>query len=430
MFRFLISLFIILATVPKAIANTTTPENAWKNGFWLVLPDEQEPTQQPGNATPKLLDPIPAEAILPHEPATFAFLHPNAWNAAATILVLAAIANLVALCRDAKERRSSPQAKQLKTARNIARKIQSDNLTPTQLANAIKTCLTDNPATNLTQLAERIQQQAPQLAKLCREVEQAQFNNTDQAVQIQERHLLELNEILKRQRIATINAFLLAKTILLASIAATAIIISCQLYGKNILLGKTHDKATKLATSGQIDQAYDQFLKIHQDAPSASNARNLATVASCLGDHDANLAWNAVADAFDNAFSTPSCKTINHLPEVLFALAILFLVLLAMPSCNFPKTIGILFLLTLATLVAVSSPRMKLNSTAITSSTTALFPFPHASDHKLQLDSIAPATKVKVHRHVGDYVFIEAIHASGWAHGKSFFFCFSPKNSP
>ncbi|NLG12621.1 MAG: hypothetical protein GX561_00235 [Lentisphaerae bacterium] len=430
MFRFLISLFIILATVPKAISNTITPEIAWKNGFWLVLPDEQEPTQRPGNATPKLRNPIPIEAILPHEPSTFALLHPNAWNAAAIILALVTIVNLIALYRDAKERRNSSQAKQLKIARKIAKTIQGNNLTTAQLANAIKTCLTNNPATNLTQLAERIQQQAPQLAKLCREVEQAQFNSTDQAVQIQECHLLELNEILKRQRIATINALLLAKTILLASIAALSIIISCQLYDKNMLLGKAHDKATILATSGQIDQAYDQFFKIHQDAPSASNARNLATVASCLGNHDANLAWNAVADAFDNAFSTPSYKITNHVPEILFATVILFLAFLAMPSCKFPKTLGTLFVSTLAILVAVSSPRLKLNSTAITSSTTALFPFPHASDRKLQLDSIAPATKVKVHRHVGDYVFIEAIHASGWAHAKSFFFCFSPKNSP
>ena len=346
----MLAFLFLSAVMPLAAQEAVPPRQAWTDGFWQQLPDEEEDTKavtvqlQPSSSTN-----LPPPAILPCPHHYFLYLAVFSWQAIAVILFVTAICASFRLRAWYQE----PSRRTRRLARQYLRQWLSSNPDglPSDLTARLQQAFGQPDSVNLLQLADTIQSKHPEFANSLRQFEHERFSSENPT----EQTTSTLRKCLR-------NALMIA---LLLCLAACSKQFSSQ-----------WEKAARLAQEGRLQESLDIFTELSKTHSLWQLSHNIAVLHAYLhSPHDAFL-WMTHRDTQREANGYGGIYLFPYAPELILPLAV------ALLCATFFQRGFKRFLLVIAAVIAIVlfvaaiRPRLQLRQMAVITVETHIVPIP------------------------------------------------------
>ena len=401
-----VQLFAILLTVTtilQAAQETVLPRQAWTDGFWQQLPDDEEDTNSvSAQLQPSSSSNLPPPVILPCPRQHILYLDVFAWQTVAAILFVTAIC---AFTRFHAWYQSPPQRRRRLARKQLRQWIRSNsNNLPEDFSILLRQAFDQPDDVNLLQLADAVQPKHPELANSVRQFEHERFCSATST----EQTISALRKCLQ-------NALMIA---LLLCLAACSYNFSSQ-----------WQNATRLAQEGRLQESLNIFTELSKTHSSWQLSKNIAVLRSHLDAAQAADVWNTHSQIQKQAYGYGKIWFIHYAPELLLPLIV------ALICAFFFHRGGRRLLLAMAAIVAmifftiVIRPRWMLTKQAVVSLPTALLPVPSETASPAVLLTELPScaiVKISGNSHINDCFPVEYQQIYGWIPKRNALFFSSP----
>ncbi len=386
-------LFSILLsfTVIHSLKAVPSPQQAWTDGFWQQLPEEEElainsTTTKINKQSVKL----PPGALLPCPSQYFFHLDRTSW--AVSLLILLTMATYAAF--QFYRWHQQPRRWRQRRARNELRewlRSNSNELPQKYFFTFLREAFDRPDCTNLLQLADSLEKKHPDFATALRQIEHDRFSSAT----ISSKTLSEFRKHLGK---------LLTITLLLC-------LTSCY----NLFQQQWRD-AVQLANNGYLQESLDIFLELSHQQSSWQLSRNIAFLYSHLDSPQEAAAWNTHSQIQMAAYGHGKPWYLHYAPEILLPLTLACLCLVC--SCHYRH----LFCLTLSFICFVSfittvQPRFRLAHQVIVSAPSALLPIPDTTAspavHLMELP-VGTVMSIAGKTTISNCIQVEYNHTHGW----------------
>ncbi len=343
--------FLLLSVVmPLAAQETVLPRQAWTDGFWQQLPDDEEDAkavtvQLQSSSTTNL----PPPAILPCPHRYFLYLAVFSWQTVAIILFMTAICAIFRFRAWYQE----PSRRTRRLARKHLRqwlRSNSDGLPP-DLTIRLQQAFGQPESANLLQLADAVQSKHPKLANSLRQFEHERFsseNTTEQTISA-------LRKCLQ-------NALMIALLLCLAA-------CSKQFSSK-------WEEAAKLAQDGRLQESLDIFTELSKTHSLWQLSHNIAILHAHLNSpHDAFI-WMIHRDTQREANGYDGIYLFPYAPELILPLAVALICAAFFQRGAKRILLVIAAVIAIVLFIAAIRPRLQLRQTAIITVETQIVPIP------------------------------------------------------
>ena len=320
--------FLLLAAVmPLAAQEAMPPRQAWTDGFWQQLPDDEEDTKavtaqiQPSSTTN-----LPPPVILPCPRQHILYLDIFSWQAVAVIIFVTAICATFRFHAWYQE----PSRRTRRLARKYLRqwlRSNPDGL-PSDLTTRLQQAFGQPDSANLLQLADAVQSKHPGLANSLRQFEHERFSSA----RTTEQTISALRKCLR-------NALMIAMLLCLSA-------CSKQFSSK-------WEEAAKLAQEGRLQESLDIFTELSK------------THSFCQIQREAN--------GYGGKYRFP------YTPELILPLVVALLCAAFFQHGSKRILLVVATVIIIVLFVAAIRPRLQLRRTAIITVETQIVPIPSAA---------------------------------------------------
>lgn len=348
-----VQLFAILltaTTILLAAQEAVQPRQAWTDGFWQQLPDEEE-DMKPVSAQlqPSSTTMLPPHAILPCPHRYFLYLAVFSWQVVAIILLVASTCAIFRFCAWYQE----PPRRRRRLARKQLRQwlqSQSDELPPDFTAR-LQQAFSQPDSANLLQLADAVESKHPELANSLRQFEYERFSSQPPT----EQTISALRKCLR-------NALMIA---LLLCLAACSKQFSSQ-----------WAEAARLAQEGRLQESLDVFTELSKMHSLWQLSHNIAVLHAHLNaPHDAAL-WMIHRDTQREANGYGGIYLFPYAPELIFPLVVALLCTAFFQRGAKRILLVIAAVIAIVLFVAAIRPRLQLQRMAVITVETQIVPIP------------------------------------------------------
>lgn len=346
--------FLLLAAVmPLAAQEAMPPRQAWTDGFWQQLPDDEEDTKavtaqiQPSSTTN-----LPPPAILPCPRQHILYLDVFAWQAVAVIIFVTAICATFRFHAWYQE----PSRRTRRLARKYLRqwlRSNPDGL-PSDLTTRLQQAFGQLDSVNLLQLADAVQSKHPGLANSLRQFEHERFSSA----RTTEQTISALRKCLR-------NALMIAMLLCLSA-------CSKQFSSK-------WEEAAKLAQEGRLQESLDIFTELSETHSSWQLSHNIAILHTRLNaPHDAAI-WGHHCQIQREANGYGGKYRFPYTPELILPLVVALLCAAFFQHGSKRILLVVATVIIIVLFVAAIRPRLQLRRTAIITVETQIVPIPSAA---------------------------------------------------
>ena len=401
-----VQLFAILLTVTTillAAQETVLPRQAWTDGFWQQLPDDEEDTNSvSAQLQPSSSSNLPPPVILPCPRQHILYLDVFAWQTVAAILFVTAFC---AFTRFHAWYQSPPQRRRRLARKQLRQWIRSNsNNLPEDFSILLRQAFDQPDDRNLLQLADIIQAKHPELAESLRQFEYARFssgNTTEQATSNLRKHLRN---------------------------ALTVALLLCMVACSTQYLSKWQE-AARLAQEGRLQESLDMFTELSKTHSSWQLSKNIAVLHSHLDAAQAADVWNTHSQIQKQAYGHGKIWFIHYAPELLLPLIIALICAFFFHRGRQRLLLAIAAIVAMIFFTIVIRPRWLLTKQAVVSLPTALLPVPSETASPAVLLMELPSSaivKISGNSHVNDCIQVEYQQIHGWIPKRNALFFFSP----
>ncbi len=360
---FTIQLFAILlaaTTILLTAQETVPPRQAWTDGFWQQLPDEEEDTKavtvqlQPSSTSNR------TQPLILHCPHRyFLYLAVFSWQAVAVILFVTAI------CATFRFRAwyQEPSRRTRRLARQYLRQWlhSNPNGLPSDLTARLQQAFGQPDSANLLQLADAVQSKHPELANSLRLFEHERFSSKTPTEQT-------TSTLRKSLR----NALMIALLLCLAA-------CSEQFTSK-------WDEAAGLAQEGRLQESLDIFTELSKTHSLWQLSHNIAFLHARLNSpHDATI-WDYHCQVQREANGYDGIYLFPYAPELILPLAVALFCAAFFQHSAKRILLVIAAIIAIVLFIAAIRPRLQLRRTAIITVETQIVPIPS--------DAVSPAVSL------------------------------------
>lgn len=385
-------LAVLLIAAPFLLhgQDAVPPRQAWTDGFWQQLPDDEEDAKpvlvqlQPSSST------MQPPALLPCPHRHFLYLAVFSWEAVATILFVTAICALFRFHAWYQE----PPRRTRRLARKQLRqwlRSNQDGL-PSDLTARLQQAFGQPDSVNLLQLADSIQTKYPQLASSLRQFEHERFSTEKPT----EQTTSNLRKYLR-------NALMIA---LLLCLAACSKQFSSQ-----------WEEAARLAQEGRLQESLDIFTELSKTHSLWQLSHNIAVLHAHLNSpHDASL-WMIHRDTQREANGHGGIYLFPYEPELILPLAVALICTVFFQRGFKRILLVIAAVIAIVLFIAAIRPRLQLRRTAIITVKTQLVPIPSAAaSPAVSLAELSEGSIVRIlsKDSINDCIQIKSGKITGW----------------
>ena len=399
----LLAILLTVTTILLAAQESVPPHQAWTDGFWQQLPDDEEDTNSlSAQLQPSSSSNLPPPAILPCPRQHILYLDVFSWYAVTVIVFITAIC---AFARFHAWYQSPPQRRRRLARRQLRQWLRSNsNDLPENFSILLRQAFNQPDDVNLLQLADAVQPKHPELANSVRQFEHERFcstTSTEQTISI-------LRKCLR-------NALMIA---LLLCLAACSYNFSSQ-----------WQDATRLAQEGRLQESLDIFTELSKTHSSWQLSKNIAVLRSHLDAAQAADVWNTHSQIQKQAYGYGKIWFIHYAPELLLPLIV------ALICAFFFHRGGQRLLLAMAAIVAMIfftiaiRPRWMLTKQAVVSVPTALLPVPSETASPAVLLTELPScaiVEISGNSHINNCIPVKYQQIHGWIPKQNALFFSSP----
>jgi hypothetical protein len=350
---FTIQLFAILLTATTILLpaqETVPPRQAWTEGFWQQLPDDDEDAKTvTAHLQPSSTTNLPLPAILPCPHQHFLYLDVLSWQAVAVILFITAIC--------ASFRFHAWYQEPSRRTRRLARKhlrqwlrSNPDGL-PSDFTARLQQAFGQPDSANLLQLADAVQSKHPQLAVSLRQFEHERFSSENPT----------------KQTISTLRKFL-------RNALMIALLLCMSACSKQF--SSQWEEGVRLAHEGRLQESLDIFTELSKTHSLWQLSHNIAVLHAYLhSPHDAFL-WMTHRDTQRKANGYGGIYLFPYAPELILPLAVALLCATFFQRGFKRILLVIAAVIAIVLFVAAIRPRLQLRRTAIITIETPIVPIP------------------------------------------------------
>ena len=398
-------LAVLLTAAPFLLhgQDAVPPRQAWTDGFWQQLPDDEEDaTSVSINEKKSPAISLPPPAILPCPHRHFLYLAVFSWEAVAAILFVTAICAFFRIQAWYQE----PSRRTRRLARKHLRqwlRSNPDGL-PSDFTARLQQAFGQPDSANLLQLADAIQTKHPQLAASLRQFEHERFSTEKPT----EQTTSNLRKYLR-------NALMIALLLCLAACS------------KQFL--SQWEEGVRLAQEGRLQESLDIFTELSKTHSLWQLSHNIAVLHAHLNSpHDASL-WMIHRDTQREANGHGGIYLFPYEPELILPLAVALICAMFFQRGFKRILLVIAAVIAIVLFVASIRPRLQLRRTAIITVKTQLVPIPSdAASPAVSLAELSEGSIVRIlsKDSINDCIQIKSDKITGWIPCRNALFFASP----
>lgn len=377
--------FIAILPLPAA----PTPQQAWVDGFWRQLPEEELATKSPSPADSELSAKLPHGTLLPCPNRQFLRLDGISWIFSTLILLAVAVFEAYRLY----QWHQSPFRRKRRHARNRLRQwlLSGSDELPPNLLPFLKEAFDRPDCANLLQLADAVEKKHPAFAESLRKLEHNRFSSPSISPSILSNFRKHLGKLLS--------------VIILLCLGACSTHFHSKWY-----------EAIQLAEEGRLQQSLDIFLELSRRQSSWQLSKNIAILYSHLNVPQKASAWNMHNQVQMAAYRANKPWGIRYAPELLLPLSLACLCLAF--SCHNRRLLYLMLsFICIVSFITTVQPRFRIAQQVIVSTSSALLPIPDTTVspavHLMELP-VGSVAYIIGRTTINDCIQIEYNHTHGW----------------
>lgn len=346
----ILAFLFLSAVMPLTAQEAMPPRQAWTDGFWQQLPDDEEDTKTvTAQIQPLSTSNLPPPVILPCPHRYFLYLAVFSWQTIGVILFVTAICASFRLRAWYQE----PSRRTRRLARQHLRqwlRSNPDGL-PSDLTARLQQAFGQPDSANLLQLADAVQSKHPELANSLRQFEHERFSSENPT----EQTTSTLRKCLR-------NALMIALFLCLAACSKQ--------------FTSQWDEAAKLAHEGRLQESLDIFTELSKTHSSWQLSHNIAALHAYINSPNDAFIWMIHRDTQREANGYDGLYLFPYAPELILPLAVALLCA-AFFQCGAKRILLVIAaIIAIVLFVAAIRPRLQLRRTAIITVETRIVPIP------------------------------------------------------